>query len=375
MKLYSGERGRKNLLVALCFLLPNLLGFLCFTAGPVVLSLVMSFTNWSLKPSIDLEYVALRNYSDLLSDMDFWFYLYNTFYFMLGIPVAIFASLVLANILVDDMLLKRRALRFRLAGALAAVGALTCVVSAFSGGADWALFLAVLYLAAICGVLFGTSTYRTMFYIPSFASGVATVVLWVQIYNPSYGLANTVLTPLFELCHIPLEHLPRWLTSTDNLLGFLPLPENFNNRNAFGVGAREAIMIMGFWGGIGGNNMIMYIASIANIPSSLYEAADIDGAGALRKFWSITVPSVAPTTFFIMIMSVIGGLQGGFETAKIMTGGGPAGITTTLSYYIYAAGFEDLRLGYAASVAWVLFAIIFVLTLINWKYGNRQTEI
>ena len=120
--------------------------------------------------------------------------------------------------------------------------------------------------------------------------------------------------------------------------------------------------------------MILYIASIANIPQDLYEAADIDGAGTVGKFWHITVPSVAPTTFFIAIMATIGGLQGGFQFARIMTNGGPAGTTTTLAYYIYTKGFVQQELGYAAAVSWVLFIIVFALTLVNWKYGNRKME-
>ena len=120
--------------------------------------------------------------------------------------------------------------------------------------------------------------------------------------------------------------------------------------------------------------MILYIAAISGIPASLYEAADIDGAGTFNKFWHITVPSVAPTTFFIAIMAVIGGLQGGFMQAKIMTDGGPAETTTTLAYDIYTTGFEELEFGAASSVAWVLFVIVFACTMINWKYGNKKVE-
>ena len=120
--------------------------------------------------------------------------------------------------------------------------------------------------------------------------------------------------------------------------------------------------------------MILYIASISNIPDSLYEAADIDGAGSVAKFFHITIPSVAPTTFFIAVMSTIGGLQGGFQNAKIMTQGGPAGTTTTLAYYIFTAGFEELRFGYASAVSWVMFVLVFSMTLVNWKYGNKRME-
>jgi multiple sugar transport system permease protein len=254
----------------------------------------------------------------------------------------------------------------------AAVGTASVMLTAASGSYDAALILAVLFTAAACGILWGSTTYRTMFYIPSFASGVATIILWVQIFNPDHGLLNNILKQIYSMLGIHAA-LPAWLTSTSSLLGFLPLPECFNN-GGFGLGAREAIIIMTFWMVIGGNNMILYLAAIANIPDTLYEAAEIAGAGPVARFFNITIPSVAPTTFFIFIMSVIGGLQGGFQNAKIMTGGGPAGTTTTLAYYVYTMGFQELRFGYASAISWLMFIMVFVLTLINWKYGNRKME-
>jgi multiple sugar transport system permease protein len=369
MKLWEGKREKRDFLAALAFLLPNFIGFLAFTAGPVLLSLYMSFTNWSMRKSIPLEWVGFRNYTDLFSDGDFWFYLYNTGYFMLGIPFAIAGSMFLANLLVEQIRIKVNRTRYILAAMTAIVGFITCLFLVYGGWNDAALFTGIIFLAAFFGVMFGVTTYRTMFYIPSFASGVATIILWMQIFNPEQGLLNNLLSYILPAS----TELPQWLSSTRNLLGFLPLPAHFNS-SGFGLGAREAIMIMGFWMGIGGNNMILYIASISNIPESLYEAADIDGAGSLAKFWHITVPSVAPTTFFISIMAIIGGLQGGFQFAKIMTKGGPTGTTTTLAYYIYTEGFELQRLGFASAVSWVLFIIVFGATLIQWKHGNKQTE-
>ena len=362
----------KELLSASVFLLPNFIGFLVFMAFPVALSLYMSFTNWSLKKTTSLEFVGFGNYIDLLSDGKFWFYFYNTVYFMFGIPFTVFGSLVAASLLVDDMLIKRVSQRLKMAMLVAIVGVITCVWLFLSGAPDWGLLLALLYAVAFSGILFGSNTHRTMLYIPNFASGVATVILWVQIFNPHYGLMNGAIDAVCRFFGFYPE-LPTWLTSTKNLLGFLPFPNLFSN-GGFGLGAREAIMTMTFWMGIGGNNMILYIASIANIPESLYEAAEVDGAGALSKFWHITIPSVAPTTFFISVMATIRGIQGGFASARIMTQGGPAGVTTTLSYYIFTSGFEELRLGYASAVSWVMFAVIFTLTILNWKYGNRQNE-
>lgn len=368
----ANPRKRKNFIAAMCFLAPNLIGFLCFTAGPVVLSLFMSFTNWSLKKGVKLQWVGLRNYHDLLTDPDFWFYLYNTFYFMLGIPFAVFGSLFLANLLADSMQIRNMKKRSNLALLTAIIGILTFAILFAGGSKDWAMVVGIIFTGAVCGVLWGSMTFRTMLYIPSFASGVATIILWTQVYNPEFGMANTILGQIADLVGYA-GAMPKWLISKYSLLGFLPLPDFIVN-DGFGLGAREAIMIMGIWMGIGGNNMILYIAAISNIPESIYEAADIDGAGSMQKFWHVTIPSVAPTTFFIAIMSVIGGLQGGFQFAKIMTEGGPAGLTTTLAYYIYVAGFEELRFGYASAVSWILFAIVFSCTMVNWKYGNRRME-
>ncbi len=145
---------------------------------------------------------------------------------------------------------------------------------------------------------------------------------------------------------------PEWLTST--------------------AWAKPALMIMGFWAGVGSNNMLLYLAGLSNVPQDLYEAADIDGASRMQKFWHVTWPQLAPTTFFIAIMSVIGGLQAGFEMVRTMTQG-EAG-TTVLAYYIYIEGFEEGRLGYASALAWALFVLVFVVTLFNWRFGNRYVN-
>jgi multiple sugar transport system permease protein len=104
----------------------------------------------------------------------------------------------------------------------------------------------------------------------------------------------------------------------------------------------------------------------------MHEAAVIDGAGPWNNFWHVTFPQLAPTTFFIGIISIIGGLQGGFDAAKIMTDGGPAGSTTTLIYYIYNNAFEFQKMGYAAAISWVMFMIIMFITLTTWKYGKTH---
>jgi ABC-type sugar transport system permease subunit len=137
---------------------------------------------------------------------------------------------------------------------------------------------------------------------------------------------------------------------------------------------KPSLMFIGFWGSIGSNTMLLYIAALTNVPGELYEAADIDGATPFQRFWNVTWPQLAPTTFFIVVMAVIGGLQGGFEMVRVMTQGGPGGASTTLAYAVYEQGFEVGRVGYASAVAWAMFVLIFVVTLFNWTFGNRYVN-
>ncbi|MFV0416470.1 MAG: carbohydrate ABC transporter permease [Chthoniobacterales bacterium] len=360
---------RRNLLIALLFLAPNLTGFLVFTFGPIVASLLGSFTSWNLRPSVPLKFIGLQNYIDLFSDPNFYFYLYNTLYMLLALPISIAGSLALAVFLSQKLELRGPRAALRLSVIALVFTLLLTAFLFFSGSPNAAYFFLALGLLSAIGVYFGSIGYRTFYYLPHFTAGAGTILLWMQLYNPNFGLINQSIVAFGNLFGWQIDP-PGWLTSTKSLFGFLPLPEHFNN-GGFGLGAREAIMLMGIWAGIGGNTMILYLAGISNIPPELYEASDIDGASGWQRFRFITFPQLAPTTFFVVVMGMIGGLQGGFEQARLMTEGGPAGTTTTLSYYIYTQGFERLDLGYGAAVSWVLFIIIMGVTLINWRYGNK----
>lgn len=363
---------RRNASIAILFLAPNLLGFLVFTFGPILMSLAGSFTTWSLRPSVPVRFIGLQNYTDLLSDPNFYFYLYNTVYLLMAAPVSIAGSLFLAVFLSQKLAIRGP----RAATRLAVVSAVMSLAGAgflfVLGSGDAAMILLALGVITCAGLRFGSIGYRTFYYLPYFTAGAGTILLWMQLYNPDFGLINQILVRGGSLIGWTFQP-PGWLTSTKSLLGFLPLPSVFNDAG-FGLGAREAIMIMGIWASMGGNNMILYLAGISNIPLELYEASDIDGANGWQRFRFITFPQLMPTTFFVVVMSIIGGLQGGFETARLMTEGGPAGITTTLAYYIYTQGFERLDLGYGAAVSWVLFLIIMIVTLVNWHYGSHSVE-
>ena len=305
---------RRQLAIALPFVLPNLLGFMLFTAGPVLFSLCIAFSNWNLMRSVPFAWTGLENFVTLWRDKDFWLYFANTLYFLIGMPFAIAGSLALA------LLLSQK--------------------------------------------LKGLVVYRTLLYLPSFTSGVALMILWKALYNPDFGPINYAIEALGL-------HAPQWLLSTQNIVGLGVERVGFDAKQ-LGLGARDAIIIMGVWTAIGGSNMLLYLAALTNVPQELTEAAELDGANRWQVFRNVTWPQLAPTTFFITVMSFIGGLQGGFEQARVMTNGGPAGTTTTLSYYIYTKAFEEFQIGYASAISWVLFAIIFVITLINWKFGNKE---
>jgi len=309
---------------ALGFLAPNLVGFAAFTLGPVLFSLVASLTNWNLKQTVPTRFVGLENYAKLLSDRLFWLYLQNTVYMMLGIPFAIFGSLWLA------VLLNRK--------------------------------------------LKGMGAYRTLLYLPSFTSGVALMILWKSLYNPEFGPINQAIAKGLSLVGLQGKvDLPQWLISTHNVAGLDVEKLGFTS-NQFGLGARDALIYMGIWIAIGGSNMLLYLAGLSNVPEELTEAAELDGASRWKCFRHVTWPQLAPTTFFIAVMSVIGGLQGGFEQARVMTLGGPAATTTTLAYYIYSKAFEEFRIGYASALSWVLFAVIATATFMNWRFGNRAVN-
>lgn len=138
--------------------------------------------------------------------------------------------------------------------------------------------------------------------------------------------------------------------------------------------AKPSLMIMGLWIMMGGYNMILFLAALQGVPRELYEAAQIDGAGSWDRFWSITWPMISPTTFFIAVMSVIGGFQGGFMQAYIMTGGGPDRSTTTLEYLIYNHLYSWQHVGYAAGIAWFVFVIVFLVTMFNWRFGGKLVQ-
>jgi multiple sugar transport system permease protein len=177
--------------------------------------------------------------------------------------------------------------------------------------------------------------YRTLFYIPAIASGVGTNYLWAIVFSNHGGLLNTALA------FVGIQG-PNWLYS---LTWSMP-----------------ALIIVGLWNV--GTSMLIYLAALQGVPQSLYDAAAVDGANWFEKFRNVTIPMITPSMFFNLVLGVIGSFQV-FTAAYIITNGGPGNATLFYTLYLYRVAFQDLRMGYASALAWVLFLIIMAITVIQ----------
>ena len=187
----------------------------------------------------------------------------------------------------------------------------------------------------------GITVYRTIYYLPSVLSGVAFVVVWMWLLHPEAGLVNAFLA-IFGIDG------PRWLTDPNTAL--------------------YALWMMSIWGL--GRTAIIFLAGLKNVPRELYEAAAMDGAGGWRSFRNVTLPMITPTIFFNLVLSVIATFQT-FTSAFVATNGGPLDSTLFFVLYIYRSAFQFFRMGYASALAWVLFVIILLLTLLVVRSARR----
>jgi len=203
-------------------------------------------------------------------------------------------------------------------------------------GTSFALTIAVLLNQGIKG----QSIWRLVYYLPSVVSGVAVSILWAWLYSPDLGLINAILWKIGFYPHVMSKPI-RWVYSE--------------------AWAMPSLIIMAVWGS--GGSMLIFLAGLRNIPTALYEAAEIDGASSWQRFWRITIPMLSPTIFFSLIMGIIGSFQV-FTQAFVLTNGGPNNATLTMVLYIYRKAFQQLHFGYASALAWVLFAIILFFTLL-----------
>lgn len=276
------------------FASPWLLGLIIFGAFPLIMSFYLSFTRYDMVGSPD--WVGLANYRILFTNDElFWKSLYNTLYHVaFSVPLGIIVGVLLALLLNN----KVKSIGF----------------------------------------------FRTVYYLPNVVSIVAMALLWMWLFQPSFGLVNEILSPVYKLFH--MEPLTWYLSAKTS---------------------KMTLILMGLW--TAGGSMIIYLAQMQDIPGDLYEAADIDGASGFQKIIKITLPLMTPSIFFNFIMGLIGGFQV-FTIAYIMTGGGPARSTYYYAYYMFDKMFYDNAMGSASAMAWVLAIITLVITLLALKLNK-----
>ena len=297
---------RREALAGVLFALPALVGFLAWSFGPIVASAVLSLTDYGLITAP--HWVGLSNYIGTASATNLVPGLIHDPFFWTALRVtAIYTSVTVPLVLVVS-------------------------------------FLVALLLSQPLRLV---ALFRAIFYIPALLPAVATAIAWIWLFNPSFGLLNTILNTL----GLPTS---QWIFDENSALG--------------------SLILISVWSS--GGTMIVFLAAIKSVPLDLYEAASIDGAGAMRRLWNITLPCISPVILFNLItamIAAIGGLGGGsFTQAVVMTNGGPNNATLFFSFFLYRSAFQDYHLGYASALGWVMFLIVLVITIVILRLARSR---
>jgi len=284
---------QKENIIGYSFVLPTLVGFFCFSLGPMLSVIVLSFFSWDLWTLP--RFVGFNNYKALLHDVHFLNTFKNTLIFVGGVvTLEIIVGLFIA------VLIEQKRYRFLKSG------------------------------------------FRTVYFFPYVISSVAIALVWHFLLNPDLGVINYYLGKI---------GIPRinWLFSSH--------------------WARVSVIVVEVWKNIG-FYVVVFLAGLQNIPKQLYEAAEVDGANRRQQFFHITLPLLSPTFFFLSVIGFINAFQI-FDTPFVLTRGGPGGATRTIAVYIYETGFRFFRMGYAATLACILFACIALLTLVQFIVSRK----
>ncbi|MEV0803603.1 sugar ABC transporter permease [Kribbella sp. NPDC050281] len=271
--------------------LPAIIGFVAFTFLPMIASAVISLTDWTIGAAP--KFVGFANYRRMFTaDDSFFKSLWATLYYTLGaVPLLLIVAFAVA-------LLLNQPVR-------------------------------------------GQAVFRVIYYLPAIVPIVANSMLWIWLFNPDFGLLNT----LTEKAGLPRS---QWI---------------FDESTAI-----PSLILMSVWGF--GNVAVIFLAGLQGVPRQLYEAIAVDGGGAWRKFRHITLPMMTPTIFYSLVTSVIGALQV-FVQAAVMTEGGPNDSTLFYIYYLYRTAFTNNEMGYASALAWVLFLVIMAVTVVLFRNSSR----
>ncbi|MBI9048914.1 MAG: sugar ABC transporter permease [Anaerolineaceae bacterium] len=330
------------------FLSPNLLGFLFFFAGPLLLSLYVSFTNSDSFGTQD--WVGMDNYAKIFN---------LTIAKLEGVDQPV--TEVLDTTVYDELT------RIKWIGNGVIIGAedklfwialRNTIVFTFLA-LPLSIIPALLLASLLNSKLPGMKFFRAVYFLPTVAAVVGVALIWQWLYNAAVGYINFSILNVIESVNGLFgtqiaDPQIRWLSDTKVAL--------------------LAVVIMSAWQWLG-YYAVIFLAGMQNIPKELYEAAKVDGANAVSRFWNVTLPLLAPTTFYVVTTAVINALQV-FEQVYVLIPteppGGPANSTMTIVLYLYQKGFQRFQQGYASAVAWVLFLIIFVVTLVQFQRQNKS---
>lgn len=292
------RRSRKALhsnLVAYSFIAPNFIGFCVITLVPMVFAIALAFCNWD--GVHEIEFIGIQNFVKLMSDKTFKTAFVNTIVYSVGtVPLTLVCSLGLALLLNQNVKLR--------------------------------------------------NFFRTVSFFPYVASLVAVAAVWNNLFNPSMGPVNMLLSKL------GVQNLPRWAAGKDT--------------------AMITVILFSVWKNMG-YYMVIYLAGLQGTNPDLKEAASLDGANKWQTFWHVTLPQLRPTTFFVVIMLTISSFKV-YDQMYMITQGGPGNATITLVYDIYNVAFVNTpKYGYASAISMVLFVLVLIITLIQFK-GSSANE-
>ncbi len=210
------------------------------------------------------------------------------------------------------------------------------------------LAFGLLLAAALNQSIRGALIYRVIYFMPVVTTIVAGAIVFQFLLNRDFGIISQWIWDLGRATGLPIQ------------------PPDFLNSTTW---SKPAVVLLTLWKNVG-FTMVIYLAALQGVPQELYDAANVDGANAWQRFTRVTIPLISPTTFFLLIIQMIGAFQL-FTEAYTMTRGGPAQSTTTVVYYIYQNAFEFGRMGKASAIAWFLFVFIFIFTLLQTRLQRR----
>lgn len=322
---------------------PNIIGFMLFFAGPLLLSFYLSFTNDTVGNVP--EFIGLRNYGEIL-------------------------ALQVATVPIETSPQAALAPNFTALGDIA-LGSSRVVIGArdplfwqsLRNTIVFCLLLvplsvipAIILAMILNSKLPGMKFYRAVYFLPSVAAVVGTALIWRWLYDPTIGYINYIISQVVSFLNNTLgtsitDPAILWLTDQGVVL--------------FSIVLLAAWQVIGF-------NTVLFLAGLQGIPNTLYEAAYVDGANKWQEFRNVTLPMLAPTTLFVIITTVITGLQVFNEPYALISARPLPTAATTSVYYLYNRGFFRFEFGYASSVAWILFALIFTITLIQFRFSRAK---